>query len=214
MKERIIVKIGGDLLMLKPISYRIFRRLHLAKNSKYLCYYDGGKYYKLRKEKGLPAIRKQIIHYCDREVTIPQETFMRKMGFIPIYLYNQVLLLDDIPMEIKSWFLALNSFLNGGKGINLPSSLGIKYVLIDKIGIRNKGQRETALVGKGSAMLNLWLFKVMEGEIVVKVCEELTCSRIFIPSRGGSGKTSQRFCSDVHRRKALERKYKAKYVFK
>ncbi|MBA7526125.1 hypothetical protein ES705_18286 [subsurface metagenome] len=210
MKDRIILKVGDHLVMLKQISFRVFRRLHLAKNSKYLCYYDGQNYYKFKKVSALPAIERQIILFCKQELTIPEETFIRKMGFLPVYFYNNILLLDDVPEDIRAWFLALNSFLNGEKNIELPSSLGIKYVLIDKMGISKKGQRETALVGRGSAMLNLWLFKVIEGRIPVKICEEQTCERIFIPSRNGDSKTAQRFCSDVHRRKALDRRNKAK----
>ncbi len=196
--------------MLKQISYRVFRRLHLAKNSRYLCYYDGQNYFKLKKERGLPAIKNQIILYCKQEMTLPEESFVQKIGFLPIYLYNNILLLDDVPEDIKAWFLALNSFLNGEKNIKLPSSPGIKYILIDKMGISKKGQREVALMGRGSAMLWLWLYKVIEGRIQVKICEEQTCDRIFIPSRKGDSKTTQRFCSDVHRRKALERRNKAK----
>ena len=190
--------------MLKPISYRVFRRLHLAKNSRYLCYYDGQRYYKFKKENALPAIRRQIIIYCKQELTIPQETFIRKMGFLPVYLYNNILLLDDIPEEIKAWFLALKSFLNNEKDIKLPVSLALKHILIDRVGISKKG-REIALVGKGAAMLDCWLFKVIEGKIQVRICEEQTCERIFINSR-----SDQRFCSDIHRRKSLIRRNKAK----
>lgn len=208
MKEKLILRIGGDLVMLKPISFREFRRLHLKKNSKYLCYWDSQNYYKIRKENALPKIKKQIILFCKQELTIPEETFTQKMGFLPVYFYNNILLLNgDIPEIIKAWFLTLNSFLNDVKDIKLPTPLGIRYILIDKMGISKKGQRETAFVGHGSAMLNLWLFRVIEGKISVKLCELDSCERIFMPSR-----SDQRFCSEPHRAKACKIRNKIKKI--
>lgn len=207
MRENKIVKIGGELLMLKQVSFRVFRRLHLTRNSIYLCYYDGQKYYKFKKENALPAIKKQIILFCEQELTIPEESFAQKMGFLPVYFFNNLLLLDriNIPEDNKAWFLALKAFLDGKKIPKLSISLRPKHILIDRMGISKKGQREPALVGKGSTMLWLWLYKVIEGKIQIKICEEQTCERIFLPSR-----SDQRFCSDVHRRKSLVRRNKVK----
>lgn len=197
-KERTLI-VGDEKILLQKISQKEWRKIN-PKNSKYLGYfspdYPRGKYYKFPKKENLSKILKHIKLYCDQEFTFETESFVRKISFIPCYIYNNLLLFADkeIPQDILIWKNNLKNILEKKNPAVLPFPTDqLKHFLIDR-----KQERVGALQGKGIAFLNYWNLEIVASRANIKSCSLSGCNRIFIQSR----RRIQKYCSESCRQKS------------
>lgn len=204
MRKELIVKIGGELVKMEKVSYRIFRKIDTRGNSKWLCYFDGQNYYRFLKETNLIKISEQIKLFLAQEMTFVADNFCRDFGFWGIYFYNNSLRfkVEELPEILKSFKNALRTYIKEDRILILPD-FDIEYKKEDF-----RGKRQNIITGRGRDFLFYWLTQVFEDRIKVLECEAPSCLKIFIPTRK-SGKNRSRFCSENCRGKTyIERKKK------
>lgn len=206
MKEEKILMVGGEKILLQKITFREWRGLN-PKKSKYTGYYSPdyprGQYYKFPKRENLSLILKQIELYCSQEFTFETESFIRKISFIPCYIFNNLSLFKDeeIPKGILTWRNNLKNILEKKD----PSILNFPVNQLEHIFITKKLERIGALQGKGIAFLHYWNLEIIAGRAKVGICSLSGCDRIFSQSR-----KDQRFCCEAHRAKSLNLRNKNK----
>lgn len=199
MKEEKILVVGGVNLMLQKITQKEWRTIS-PNDSRYLGYfspdYPRGKYYKFPKKENLPKILKQIKLYCDQNFTFETENFIKKISFIPCYIYNNLLFFTDkeIPRDILDWRNDLKNILEKKD----PSLLSFPTDELKHIFIDRGQERVGALEGKGIAFLNYWNLEIVAGRAKVGLCFLSGCNRIFIESR----RKIQKYCSEYCRNKS------------
>ena len=197
MREGLIVKIGGELVEMKKVSYRIFRRIKPKLNSEWLCYFDGKHYFRFPKETNLDKILEQARLFLSQEMTFPANNFNREFGFLGVYIYNNALYFEskDLPEILTVFKNSLRTYIKEDKILILPD-FNIEYKKEDF-----RGKRQNIIDGKGRDFLFFWLTQIFESKVKVLECEATNCKRIFIPYRK-YGLTRSRFCSEDCRGKA------------
>lgn len=210
MQEGILVKIGGELVKMEKVSYRVFRRINPKLNSKWLCYYDGKHYFRFLKETHLDKILEQAKLFLNQELIYTANNFNREFGFLGIYIYNNSLYFEDkdLPEILEIFRISLKTYLEGDKIPILPG-YNVSYEKRDF-----RGARQNVIVGKGKDFLFYWLTQIFESRVKILECENPNCERIFIPyktiDKTAQSKTSQRFCSESCRGKTYYRKIREK----
>lgn len=199
MREGILVKIGGELVKMKPVSYRVFRRINPKLNSEWLCYFDGRNYYKFPRETNLNKILEQAKLFLNQEMTFTANNFIREFGFLGVYIFNNTLYFKDkeLPEILRIFKNAIKIYTEGEKIPILPD-FNIEY---------KKRERENIVAGRGQDFLFYWLIQIIEGKVKILECEAPSCQKIFIPTRKSS-LTAQRFCSETCRGKTYNEKKK------
>jgi len=210
MEEGILIKIGGELVKMEKVSYRVFRRINPKLNSKWLCYFDGRNYYRFPKETSLDKILEQAKLFLDQEMVYPANDFTKKFGFLGIYIYNNLLFFDDkdLPEILKVFRNSLKIYMKEDKIPFLLPNYNIEYKKENW-----QGKRRVMLTGKGKDFLSYWLMQVFQDTVKVLNCEAPDCQRIFIPTRKSS-LTAQRFCSESCRGKTYNERKKKKILSK
>lgn len=209
MKERYLI-VGDEKILLEKITFREWRGLN-PKKSKYLGYfapdYPRGQYYKFPKRENLTKILKQIKLYCEEDFTFETGSFIRKISFIPCYIFNNLSLVKDknIPGDILIWRDDLKNILEKKD----PSVLSFPTDQLKHIFVDRKGERVGALQGRGLAFLNYWNLEIVAGRAKVGICSLLGCDRIFSQSR-----KDQEYCSEYCRGRSLMLRNKKKNLNK
>lgn len=200
MREGTIIKIGGELLKMEKVSYKVFRRINPKLNSKWLCLFDGKNYYRFPKETNLKKLLEQAKLFLTQELEYSASNFNREFGFIPVYVFNNLLFFDnkEIPEILKVFRNSLKIYIEGDKIPILPDWT-IEY---KKKNFR--GKRQNVIVGKGRDFLFFWLTEIFQDKVRVLECESPLCQRVFIPAKKGEGQTAQRFCSESCRDRAFQ----------
>lgn len=194
MREGLIVKIGGELIKMEKVSYKVFRRINPKLNSEWLCYFDGKNYFRFPKETNLSKILEQAKLFLRQEMVYTANNFNREFGFLGVYVYNNSLYFEDkdLPEIIRIFKNSLISYVKEDKILILPD-FNIEYKREDF-----RGKRQNIITGRGKDFLFFWLTQVFESKVKVLECEAPNCKRIFIPYRE-SGQTASRFCSETCR---------------
>lgn len=195
MTENKVVRIGNESLILKKISYKVFRKINPRKKSKYLCYFSPGEgYFKFKRENSLPALKKQLKMFLEKNTVYLENDFVNDISFIPVYFYNNLLLFKDksIPPDIKTWQLFFRTYLESGEIHTISFNLILGPV---------KGQKKNGLIGKGLDLLYYWFLQVILGKVKVKICSAEDCERIYIESKG-----DQKYCSEQCLQRSLKRR--------
>jgi len=197
MTENKTIRIGSELLVLEKVSYKVFRKINPRKNGKYLCYFSPGEgYFKFKRKNSLLALKKQLDMFLEERTVYSENDFVKDISFLPIYFYNNLLLLEDksTPPDIKAWQLFFRTYLESGETHAI--SFNLKLALI-------KGWEKSSLIGKGLDFLYYWLLQVVRGKVKVKVCFADDCKRLYIESKG-----DQKYCSEQCMQRSLKRRKK------
>ena len=193
------IRIGRELLALEKVSYKVFRKINPRKKGEYLCYFSPGEgYFKFKRENSLPALKKQLKMFLEKNTVYLENDFVNDISFIPVYFYNNLLLFDDesIPSDLKIWQSDLRSYIEREEIPDFPFNLILGPV---------KGWKKPGLIGKGLDFLYYWLLQVIRGKVKVKVCSADDCEKIYIQSRSDS-----EFCSEPCRQRRIRERRKAK----
>ena len=210
MNEERTLIVGDEKILLEKITFREWRGLN-PKTSKYIGYfspdYPRGQYYKFPKRENLPKILKQIKLFCDQNFTFETKSFIRKISFIPCYIFSNLSLFKDeeIPKEILTWRDELKNILEKKD----PSVLNFPINQLEHIFIDKKLERIGALKGSGLAFLNYWNLEIVAGRAKVGICSLSGCDRIFSQSR-----KDQEYCSEYCRGRSLMLRNKKKNLNK
>jgi len=198
MIENKVIRIGSESLTLERVSYKVFRKINPRKKGKYLCYFSPGEgYFKFKRENSLPALKKQLNMFLEKRTVYSEDDFIKDISFIPVYLYNNLLLFEDenIPLDIKTWQLFFRSYLETREIPTISFNLTLGPI---------KGQKKSGLIGKGLDFLYYWLLQVIQGKVKVKVCSADDCKRLYIESKG-----DQKYCSEQCLQRSLKRRKKS-----
>jgi len=199
MIENKVIRIGSESLTLERVSYKVFRKINPRKKGKYLCYFSPGEgYFKFKRENSLPALKKQLNMFLEKRTVYSEDDFIKDISFIPVYLYNNLLLFEDenIPLDIKTWQLFFRSYLETREIPTISFNLTLGPI---------KGQKKSGLIGKGLDFLYYWLLQVIQGKVKVKVCSADDCKRLYIESKG-----DQKYCSEQCLQRSLKRRKKSR----
>lgn len=209
MREGLIIELGGEMVKMEQVGYRVFRRINPNSNNKWLCYFDGRNYYRFPKETNLNKILEQAKLFLNQEMTFTADNFNREFGFLGIYIYNNSLYFQDIELpEILRIFKNAIKIYTEGEKIPILPDFNIEYKKDDF-----RGKRRNIIVGKGRDFLFYWLIQIIEGKVKIRECEAPQCQKIFIPTRKSSS-TAQRFCSESCRGKTYNERKKKKNLSK
>lgn len=131
--------------------------------------------------------KKQIIKLLDKTLRIREKHFIKEFGWIPISLYNEALQLRNEAKGpfLTEWMATLDRLLEG-KPVNKIEADKIQFK-VERI----RGEPESVVTGRISALLYLWLWHLIKGDLIVRLCEAGDCPRIFTPA----ARLDQTFCS-------------------
>lgn len=204
MKKEIIINVGGELVKMEKISFKIARRIIPRKDSKWLTYFDGKHFFRFPKENNLEKILKQTELFLSQELTYSAKKFLSEFGFLGIHIYNNSLLFEErgLPEMLKFFKNALRAYIRDDKIFSLPD-FNIEYRKDDF-----RGKRQNIIIGAGGDFLFFWLTQVFEEKVKLLECERKQCQKIFIPAKKGEGKNASRFCSEICRNTTYREKNK------
>lgn len=195
MIENKTIRIGNESLILKKVSWKVFRKINPRKIGKYLCYFSPGEgYYRFKRENSLPALKKQLKMFLEKRTAYLEDDFVKDISFLPIYIYNNLLFFNakEIPHDLKIWQRTLRSYIEGKEIPVLTFLLTLGPI---------KGWKKPGLTGRGLDFLNYWLLKVIQHKVKVRICSAPDCERLYIESKG-----DQKYCSDQCLQRSLRRK--------
>ena len=131
--------------------------------------------------------KEQISKLLDRTLKIREKSFLKDL-WIPIGLYNEAMQSKNELKELflATWMAAVDRFLKRDP-IDWIESSKVKFS-IESIG----DKFESVIEAKVSDLLWLWLWYVIKGDLIVRICEAEDCPRIFTPA----GRKDQTFCSN------------------
>jgi len=143
--------------------------------------------------------KEQVTRLLDRTLKVRENSFIKDF-WIPVSLYNETMQLKNGLKEplLAKWRAAVDQFLKGEPVDRIESSK-VKFI------IQNIGDKfESVIEAKVSDLLWLWLWYVIRGDLIVRVCEAGDCPRIFTPI----GRKDQTFCSNRCRMRIVMRRIK------
>lgn len=144
--------------------------------------------------------KKQIARLLDKTVKIKEKSFVKDFSWVPISLYNEIVHSKNESKEpfLSKWMATLDRFLKG-ESVDRIESSRLKFTVE-----RVKDKFESVIEAKVSDFLWLWLWYVIRGDLIVRVCEAGDCPRIFTPA----GRKDQTFCSNRCRMRIVMRRIK------
>lgn len=144
--------------------------------------------------------KKQVRGLLDKTIRIRESRFIKDFSWTSISLYNEVIQSKNEIKELflTGWMAAVGQFLKG-QSIGRIEPSKVKFT-IERIG----GKFESIIEAKLSDLLWLWLWHVIKGDLIVKICEAGDCPRIFTPT----GRKDQTFCSYRCRMRIVMRRIK------
>ena len=143
--------------------------------------------------------KEQIVKLLDKTIKVREKSFIKDF-WIPLSLYNEAMQLRNEAKGpfLAKWTTAVDRFLKEEPVDRIESSK-VKFV-IESIG----DKFESVIEAKVSDLLWLWLWHVIKGDLIVRICEAEDCPRIFTPA----GRKDQTFCSNRCRMRVVMRRIK------
>ena len=191
-------------MSLEKIGYKEFRSIHPVKGDWISYWRPGEGYFKLPKQATPEARQRQVAGILDKTVKVEEKEFIKQFSWIPLYIYNEMLLWpnEDKTSFQLNWARAVDRVLRG-KPTGVESrqiQRAMRSLKIEQV----QGKTEPIIEGKVSTLLYLWLRILITGQLSVRRCEGKNCSRIFTPSR-----KDMVFCSEQCRlRTTMDRRKK------
>ena len=143
---------------------------------------------------------KQISGFLDKILKIREKSFIKDFGWIPITLYNEATQSKNEarkPFLVK-WMATVDRFLKG-EPIKQIEPSQIKFTVE-----RTGGKFQSVIEAKVADFLWYWLWNVIKGGLIVRICEAGDCPRIFTPT----ARLDQTFCSNRCRQRIVMRRRK------
>ncbi len=144
--------------------------------------------------------REQVSKVLDKTIRVKEKSFIKDFSWTPISLYNEAMRLGNEargPFLVK-WMATLGRFLEG-EPINRIELSQMKFT-VERIGEKF----QSVIEAKVSDLLWFWLWNVIKGDLIVRVCEAGDCPRIFTPT----ARLDQTFCSNRCRMRITMRRIK------
>lgn len=141
----------------------------------------------------------QVSKFLDKTIKIREKSFTKDF-WIPISLYNEARQLRNEvkgPFLVK-WMATVDRFLKG-EPINRIEPSQMKFT-VERIGKKF----QSVIEAKVAHLLWFWLWNVIKGDLIVRICEAEDCPRIFTPT----ARLDQTFCSNRCRMRITMRRIK------
>ncbi len=143
---------------------------------------------------------KQISRFLDKTIKVREKSFLKDFSWIPITLYNEATQSKNESKGpfLAKWMATLDRFLKG-KPVDRIESSKVKFTIK-----RVKDKFQSVIEAKVADLLYLWLWHVIKGDLIVRICEAEDCPRIFAPT----ARLDQTFCSNRCRMRIVMRRIK------
>jgi len=150
--------------------------------------------------------KEQITRLLDKTIKIREKSFIKEFGWIPISLYNEAMRLRNEAREpfLTKWMATVDRFVEG-ELINRIEPSQMKFT-VERIG----GKFQSVIQAKVADLLWFWLWNVIKGDLIVRVCEAEDCPSIFTPT----SRKDQTFCSNRCRMRIVMRRIKKRKELK
>ena len=143
--------------------------------------------------------KEQVNKILGKTIEVREKSFLKDFSWIPISLYNETIhLKNEAEPFLVKWMATFDRFLKE-KPINRIEPSQIKFT-IERIG----GKFTSVIEAKVADLLWFWLWNVIKGDLIVRVCEAEDCPRIFTPT----ARLDQTFCSNRCRMRITMRRIK------
>ncbi len=143
--------------------------------------------------------KEQVNKILGKTIEVREKSFLKDFSWIPISLYNEAThLKNEAEPFLAKWMATLDRFLKE-KPINRIEPSQIKFT-IERIG----GKFTSVIEAKVADLLWFWLWNVIKGDLIVRICEAEDCPRIFTPT----ARLDQTFCSNRCRMRITMRRIK------
>lgn len=144
--------------------------------------------------------REQVNKILDKTIKVREKSFIKDFSWIPISLYNETTQLRNEAREpfLVKWMATVDRFLKG-EPINRIEPSQMKFT-VERIGEKF----QSVIEAKVADLLWFWLWNVIKGDLIVRVCEAGDCPRIFTPT----ARLDQTFCSNRCRMRITMRRIK------
>ena len=144
--------------------------------------------------------KEQVNKILDKTIKVKEKSFIKDFSWTPISLYNEARQLRN---EVKGlfltkWMATLDRFLKG-EPIKQIESSKMKFTIN-----RVKDKFQSVIEAKVADLLWFWLWNVIKGDLIVRICEAGDCSRVFTPT----ARLDQTFCSNRCRQRIVMRRIK------
>ena len=143
--------------------------------------------------------KEQIKKILDKTLRIREKSFIKDFR-IPVSLYNEAMQLRNEAKGpfLTKWMATVDRFLEG-EPIKQIEPSQMKFT-VERIG----GKFQSVIEAKVADLLWFWLWNVIKGDLIVRVCEAGDCARIFTPT----ARLDQTFCSNRCRMRIVMRRIK------
>jgi len=143
--------------------------------------------------------KEQVNKILDKTIKIREKSFIKDF-WIPVSLYNETIQSKNETKGsfLAKWMATVDRFLEG-ESINRIEPSQMKFT-VERIGEKF----QSVIEAKVADLLWFWLWNVIKGDLIVRVCEAGDCPRIFTPT----GRKDQTFCSNRCRMRIVMRRIK------
>lgn len=144
--------------------------------------------------------KEQVNKILDKTIRVKEKSFIKDFSWTPISLYNEATQLryEARGPFLTKWMATVDRFLEE-EPINRIEPSQMKFT-VEKIGKKF----QSVIEAKVADLLWFWLWNVIKGDVIVRVCEAGDCPRIFTPT----GRKDQTFCSNRCRMRIVMRRVK------
>ncbi|MBA7472791.1 hypothetical protein ES707_08123 [subsurface metagenome] len=144
--------------------------------------------------------KEQIARLLGKTIEVREKSFLKDFSWTPITLYNEATQLNNESKGpfLAKWMATLDRFLKG-EPIDQIEPSQIKFTM-ERIGKKYHSVIEAKVAG----VLWFWLWNVIKGDLIVRICEAEDCVRIFTPT----ARLDQTFCSNRCRMRITMRRIK------
>lgn len=144
--------------------------------------------------------KEQVNKILDKTLRIREKFFLKDFSWIPISFYNETTQLGNEAREpfLTKWMATVDRFLEEEPIDRIePSQI---LFTVERIGKKYHSVIEAKVAG----LLWFWLWNVIKGDLIVRLCEAEDCPRIFTPT----ARLDQTFCSNRCRMRIVMRRIK------
>lgn len=144
--------------------------------------------------------KEQVNKILDKTLRIREKFFLKDFSWIPISFYNETTQLGNEAREpfLAKWMATVDRFLEEEPIDRIePSQI---LFTVERIGKKYHSVIEAKVAG----LLWFWLWNVIKGDLIVRICEAGDCPRIFTPT----ARLDQTFCSNRCRMRITMRRIK------
>ena len=150
--------------------------------------------------------KEQITRLLDKTIKVREKSFLKDFSWTPISLCNEATQSKNESKGpfLAKWMAALDRFLKGEPMDRIEPSQ-MKFT-VERI----EGKFQSVIEAKVADLLWYWLWNVIKGDLIVRICEAEDCPRIFTPT----ARLDQTFCSNRCRMRIVMRRIKKRKELK